>query len=418
MALVNPAPWLQNSGNTNTAQLLRLATGHVKGPTAGSPSTLSGKSGVLPRPGNNNFAVTQNGGGDMSVNVAAGIAHVRGTESGSQGGYWIVNDATVNKTFTAAHATNNRTDSVYVTIKDQFYSGGVNTSELNVAAGDPSFPTTPPTLPANSFEIARVTVRAATTNILTADISDRRSWIAAPGGITLARSFESTDPGILDGDLSFINPTGMRVWDSAASVWRAYPMFVGSLTDITANATPKTDQHVLLTGDNHWYRWTGSAWAFAPMPQGLVRVGRRSTNSTGTTSIVGVERIDDEPMLGGRAHLVRVTGIHCFSTVANDRALVEVRATTDGSTPTTSSPVLPGGQCYQLCATGGNSVDGGIIECNVEPAPFSNITLSVLLTVSRASGSGTVAMFADSTHTIEVKIYDEGIAAGDTGTDI
>lgn len=419
MAVVNPPPWLQNSGATNTAQLIRTGAGSsIKGPTASTPNTISGKGGVVIRPGTGGtLAVTQNGGGNMSVNVASGVAHVRGTENIYQGGYWVLNDASVNLTVTASDPVAARTDSVYVAIRDAFYSGVNNDAVLAVAAGNPATPTTPPTLPANSLELYRINVRAATTSILTSDLSDRRPWLTAQGGITPLRSFETTDPGTINGDVSFIDPTGLRFWDSTASVWRAYPHFVAALTDITNNATPKTNQIVYL--DPYWYKWNGSSWIQAAMPNGLIARGRRSTSSTTTTTIVGVERLDDYAVVGGRSYNIRVTGLFCLSTVAGDRILVEVRFTTDGSTPTTASPVLAGGQLYQVAAAVSGSAangDGGQIDFEYEPG--GSATLSLLVTVSRNSGTGSVSTFSDPTHVLELKIYDSGIGAGDVGTDI
>jgi hypothetical protein len=391
----------------------------VKGPTASSPNTIAGKSGVVVRPGTGgSLAVTQNGGGNMSVNVASGVAYIRGTENVYQGGYWFLNDATVNLAVTGSDPTNNRTDSVYIAIRDQFYSGANNDAVLLVAAGSPSTPTTPPTLPANSLEIARITVVANTTSILTANIADRRPWLTGLGGITPVRSFETTDPGTVDGDVSYVSLTGLRFWDSAASVWRAYPVSVNALTDITSNATPKTDQHTVVTGTNLWYRWNGSAWVYAPIPQGVRAYGKRATTSTGTTSIVGVLRLDDIPIFAGRSYTIMVTGIFARSTVNNDRALIEVRATFDSSTPTTSSIVMVGGQAYQWVIISGGSIGQTGSNIDIKYEPVGSETLSVLVTVSRQLGTGTVDLYADSTHKLKIEVTDTGPAVGDTGTSI
>jgi hypothetical protein len=259
MVVINPAPWLQNSGATNTAQLMRLASGGLVSAPVPATSSLGGRSGIAIRGGTNNYDVTQNGGGNMSVNVAPGLAYVRGTQSLTQSGYWIPNDASVNLAVAASHPTNNRTDSVYVAIQDDFYSGGTHTAILAVATGDPLFPTTPPTLPANALEIFRITVLAGTTSILTAQIADRRPFLAALSAIPIIQSFEVADSGNIAGMHRYygIDGAGFQRWDGAA--WRPGSGLV--LASATGNvASPTTGQFMGHTTNLMQYRYTGSVW--------------------------------------------------------------------------------------------------------------------------------------------------------------
>jgi hypothetical protein len=259
MAVINPAPWLQNSGATNTAQLMRLPASGLVYPPTPATSSFGGRSGVAIRGGTNNFDTTQNGGGNMSVNVAPGLAYVRGTQALTQGGYWVGNDATVNLAIAASHPTNNRTDSIYVAIQDDFYSGGTHTAILAAATGDPLFPTTPPTLPANALEIARITVLAATTSILTAQIADRRPFLAAIGGIPTIQSFESTDSGNIAGMFRYygVDGAGFQRWDGAQ--WRpGLGMVLAAATGNVLN--PTAGQYMSHTTNLMQYRYTGSAW--------------------------------------------------------------------------------------------------------------------------------------------------------------
>jgi hypothetical protein len=265
MAIINPAPWLQNSGAANTAALMRIAAaGALKYALPGT-NRVAGKAGISLRPASfGNYGVTQNGGGDMSVNVQPGLAYVPGTQSSVQAGYWAFNDASVNLAVTAAHPTNNRTDSVYVAIQDDFYSGGTHVAVLALAAGDPNFPTTPPTLPANSFEIARVTVLAATTSILTAQIADRRVWLTALGGIQQAQSFEIADSGgPVAGEYRYNlgSETRLQEWDGAA--WRpAIGMCIVSSVGNVIN--PRTGQWASHSTEQMLYRWNGASWKPGP----------------------------------------------------------------------------------------------------------------------------------------------------------
>jgi hypothetical protein len=153
------------------------------------------------------------------------------------------------------------------------------------------------------------------------------------------------------------------------------------------------------------------------VPRGMLMRGRRDTASTTTTTIVGVLRLDDQAILLGRGYEIAVSGIFCTSTVNNDRALVSVRHTTDGSTPTTSSTVIPAGESYQIVTVGAvTGEDSGTLL--IYYAPAANQTLSLLVCVARNSGTGSVGMFADGTHKLDISIKDVGAAKTDTGTDI
>jgi predicted secreted protein len=118
------------------------------------------------------FAVTQNGTPNMSVNVAAGIAIVQGTANVPvQGIYNAYNDATVNLALAASNATNPRIDLICLTIDDQFYGSADNTSLLQVVTGTPAASPAVPATPANTLVLAHVYVTAATTTILNAAIN-------------------------------------------------------------------------------------------------------------------------------------------------------------------------------------------------------------------------------------------------------
>src|SRR5688572_4356855 len=75
-------------------------------------------------------------------------------------------------------------------------------------------------------------------------------------------------------------------------------------------------------------------------PQGLIARGRRESNSTSTTTEVGVLRIDDIPLTGGRSYLVQTSSLVLHSSVANDVVRAGIRYTTDGSPPSTSSTLM------------------------------------------------------------------------------
>lgn len=146
----------------------------------------------------------------------------------------------------------------------------------------------------------------------------------------------------------------------------------------------------------------------------ILKRGRRTTSSTTTTTSVGVLRLDDLPIDAGYSCLITAT-VHPSSTVANDRVLTTIRHTTDGSTPSTSSPILPGG--YALASiTATNATITKAILTEYEPA--ADETLSLLVCVERVSGSGSVSLGASSTQITEIRVYNSGPAVGDSGVDI
>lgn len=150
-----------------------------------------------------------------------------------------------------------------------------------------------------------------------------------------------------------------------------------------------------------------------PATKKLIARGNRLTNSTGTTTEVGVLRLDDIPIIGGRIYQISTSTLLLATNTANDFVNAKIRYTTDGSTPTTSSSLLTqtGGR-IEATSSGDFAYLSGLY------APASDETLSVLLTVARGSGAGTVAINYGSSVPIELYIVDLGVDPGDTGTDI
>lgn len=181
MSEVNPPGFLQNAGNVHTAEILRSSYSGLQHGirTAGS---LVARGGVVPFMGGV-LAVTQNGSPNMSVNVASGQVYVPGTEGTKQGTYACVNDATKNVTITAADGSNPRIDLVVAKVQDTLYSGAVNSWSLAIVTGTPSGSPAVPTAPANSVTLAQIAVGAGVTSILTANITDKRFYVAAVGGV-------------------------------------------------------------------------------------------------------------------------------------------------------------------------------------------------------------------------------------------
>lgn len=165
----------------------------------------------------------------------------------------------------------------------------------------------------------------------------------------------------------------------------------------------------VLAGDTA----TAAQWNLDTLGGTLIARGRRETNSTTTTSEVGVLRLDDIPILAGRTYIIDTSSLSMDGNTANDILRATIRYTTDGTTPTTSSTILVLAQELQANASFS-------VFCNPRASytPAGNETLSLLLTVARATGAGTVGMVGSATNPIELFVIDMGEDVGDTGTDI
>lgn len=184
--------WLQNAGATHTAEQMRnwLVVGMAG--TQGSTSLLP-RGGVNPVLGSE-LSVTQTGSPTMAVIVKSGLAIVPGSEGSKQGGYGVGNDADVTLSIAAAHATLARIDIAIFRVRDSVYSGGVDSAVLEIVTGTPSGSPSAPALPANSLLLAEVAVAALATSITNANITDKRAWLTASGGIIKCTS--TTRPAV------------------------------------------------------------------------------------------------------------------------------------------------------------------------------------------------------------------------------
>lgn len=220
MAIVAPGAFFQNLTN-HTAQLTRLATTSLYGKprTSGSNllTTMASASGVAMQ--GNSFKVNQQASPNMSVIVHRGKGIVEGTDALTQGNYGVFNDGDVTLAISTSDPTRLRVDIVYVNVRDAAVSGSNNDVRLLVSTGNPATGTADETvLPTNSMVLAYVNVRANTTQILDSDITDRRRWLIAGGGIRPIKSFEVGDPGITQGDLRYYQ-SFIQAYDAVAGAW-------------------------------------------------------------------------------------------------------------------------------------------------------------------------------------------------------
>jgi len=166
MALRTPPSWLQNG--SHPAENDRLTTKAIWQTTGiVNPTDLQ---------------ISQNGGGNMSVNISSGYAAIVGTTQANMGTYMAYNDASTNLTISTSNPSNPRIDLICVTISDAYYSGSLNTVAFQVIAGTPAASPTVPATPANSLALGQIAVGAGVTSILTANITNYGVQATGPFG--------------------------------------------------------------------------------------------------------------------------------------------------------------------------------------------------------------------------------------------
>lgn len=159
-------------------------------------------------------------GGGQSVNVAAGAVFVDGSESATQGGYFVYNDATVNVVLTAANATNPRKDLIGVQIRDSEYSGVTNDARILVITGTPAASPVDPTPPADFVTLALVDVPANDNVVDAGQITDRRRQMAAKGGIAVCTSTTRPSVNLFEGLWVYETDThALKQYTTGTTLW-------------------------------------------------------------------------------------------------------------------------------------------------------------------------------------------------------
>jgi len=167
-----------------------------------------------------------------------------------------------------------------------------------------------------------------------------------------------------------------------------------------------------VTGDS-----TINGKSVSARPIGTVRRYRRTTASSAASSatLVGVLMTEDLSIVGGRLYRIGYQ-LHFDGTVADDQGRAELRYTTDGATPTTSSAVLVGSGSEAVIRTTGTRETR---NAETYYAPAADETLSLLLAISRQAGSGNITAFADASQFVtEIWVEDMGTDPGSSGSNL
>lgn len=261
MAVTNPPGFLQNAGNTHTAAQLRTYLAGLQAGNYSVATSLRARGGVHPSLGNE-LVVTQTGSPSMGVIVDTGVASIPGSQSGTQGNYLVSNDGQVTLSIAAASPTLPRVDIVVFNIRDSFYSGASNDSQLQVITGTPASSPVAPAAPDNSIILAQVAVAASATSITNANITDVRSYLAGVGGVINARS-EAARPvaaEITEGQLSWTMDNN-KLWAWDGSAWKQIYLNVPEVAvKIAENTLAAPAASISFTGIASTYRAIEVAW--------------------------------------------------------------------------------------------------------------------------------------------------------------
>lgn len=217
MAVINPPGWLENAGLTHTAAQLRSYIGALIGGSATVSTDLKPRAGLHPTLGDQ-MQVNQTAVPSMAVDVLSGVAAIPGTQSATQGAYFVANDGTVTLTIATAHATLPRIDIVQVRVRDSFYSGASNDALIDVKTGTAASSPVAPVADANAIVLAEVLVGAGVTSITNSNITDKRTYYSGVGGVINVTLEASPPPtaSIIEGQLWWSNNTDkLKIFDGA-----------------------------------------------------------------------------------------------------------------------------------------------------------------------------------------------------------
>lgn len=219
-------------GASHPAADLRLDLGGLAAP-ASAAGALGVRGGVLPAVG----ALAVSAPGGLVARVAAGRCVVPGTEptaGGLQGAYLCTNDANVDLAIAPTAAGQLRVDLIVARVYDAAYSGATNAFALEVVQGVPAAAApAEPAVPVSAIVLARIDVPAAAGAIAAGNITDRRAYTTASGGVIPCTS--TTRPANPYGGLVIFETDTKRLayYDAALATW-TYANPETAWRDITA----------------------------------------------------------------------------------------------------------------------------------------------------------------------------------------
>ena len=178
--------------------------------------------------------------------------------------------------------------------------------------------------------------------------------------------------------------------------------------DRTLAIASPNDAQLTYNSTTKWfeyYQTTPTSWL--PLPGTVIARAERTTDSSTTTSEIGVLRLDSIPIVNGYSYGIK-SDRHFVLSTTGDIVATMFRGNTAGNA-TTASTVI-GAANYGTT----NSVQpySQMLSSNYMSATTGN--LSVLLSVARISGTGNTKTFG----AVRFRVIFEGATPADTGVDI
>jgi len=153
---------------------------------------------------------------------------------------------------------------------------------------------------------------------------------------------------------------------------------------------------------------------YAADGQRVVARGRRTSTSSISSGVeLPVLRLDNIPVFDSKGYRILTSNINMDGSIANDvgdARLRIVQAATPGTLATIAST-----QVGHFRNTIDDPVQSNVHPLSVYYWPSADGYLSILLSVQRVAGTGTVALFCSATELLDLVVEELGTDPGDTG---
>lgn len=183
--------------------------------------------------------------------------------------------------------------------------------------------------------------------------------------------------------------------------------FANASDRTTAIAAPNAAQMTYRT-DVKWFEYYDSAaTSWVPVPGTIIARANRTTDSSTTTTEIGVLRLDSIPIINGFSYQITTNSIQVQSTTG-DIVGIRFRGNTAGAATTASTELA-----YEARNTTNSSYPYSMVTTVIYNSATTG-NLSVLLSVERTNGTGNTKVYGASSFWVTML----GPTPADTGTDI